>query len=103
MAGSIEFPRGPQGQKRSADGIRFAEILTGEVKEDTGDSGKDKATQSMGRGRGAARRDKLTPERRAEIARKSAANEWSKGIVVRPNAESCCMLIFPTIQYGREN
>ncbi|MGB8900743.1 MAG: hypothetical protein WCC90_16560 [Methylocella sp.] len=42
MAGSIEFPRGPQGQKCSADAIRFAEILTGEVKEDTGVSGKDK-------------------------------------------------------------
>src|SRR5207237_10560419 len=68
-------------QKRPADtvanAIRVAKILTGEVEEDTGDSGKDKAAQSMGRRGGAARRDKLTPERRAEIARKAAAKRWS--------------------------
>ena len=50
--------KGPQGQKRPAD------------------DGKDKAAQSMGRRGGAARRDKLTPERRADIARKAAATRW---------------------------
>jgi hypothetical protein len=75
------MPKGPQGQKRPADtvaaAIKTAKILTGEIKEDTGaDDGKDKAAQALGRKGGAARRDKLTPERRAEIARKAAAKRW---------------------------
>lgn len=76
-----DMPKGPQGQKRPADtvanAIRVAKILTGEVEEDTGDSGKDAAAQSLGRRGGAARRDKLTPERRAEIARAAAARRWA--------------------------
>jgi hypothetical protein len=76
-------PKGPQGQKRPADtvsnAIRVAKILTGEVEEDTGaDDGKDKAAQSMGRRGGAARRDKLSPERRKEIARAAAAKRWGR-------------------------
>jgi len=43
-----------------------------------GDSGKDKAAQALGRKGGAARREKLSAERRAEIARKAAAQRWSK-------------------------
>ena len=77
------MPKGPQGQKRPADtvanAIRVAKILTGEVEEDTeADDGKDKAAQSMGRRGGAARRDKLTPERRREIAQAAAAKRWNK-------------------------
>jgi hypothetical protein len=77
------MPKGPQGQKRPADtvanAIRVAKILTGEVEEDTGaDDGKDKAAQSMGRRGGAARRDKLSPQRRAEIARQAALRRWRK-------------------------
>ena len=76
------MPRGPQGQKRPADvvsnAIRVAKILTGEADEDMSDSGKDKGAQALGRKGGAARRDKLTPERRAEIAKKAAAKRWSK-------------------------
>jgi hypothetical protein len=76
------MPRGPQGQKRPADtvanAIRVAKILTGEVEEDTGDSGKDKAAQSLGRKGGAARREKLSAERRSEIARKAAAKRWGR-------------------------
>jgi hypothetical protein len=74
------MPKGPQGQKRPADtvanAIRVAKILTGEAEEDMGDSDKDEAAQSLGRRGGAARRDKLSPERRAEIARKAAATRW---------------------------
>lgn len=75
------MPRGPTGQKRPADtvaaAIRTAKILTGEIEEDTGaDDGKDKAAQALGKKGGAARRDKLSPERRAEIARKAAAKRW---------------------------
>ena len=72
------MPKGPQGQKRPANAIRVAKILTGEIEEDTGDSGKDKAAQGLGSKGGAARRDKLTPARRAEIARKAAAKRWAK-------------------------
>lgn len=77
------MPKGPQGQKRPADtvanAIRVAKILTGEAEEDMGDSGKDKAAQSLGRRGGAARREKLSPERRAEIAKKAAEKRWGKG------------------------
>ena len=76
------MPKGPQGQKRPADtvanAVRVAKILTGEIEEDLDDSGKDKAAQSLGKRGGAARRDKLTPERRAEIARKAAGKRWSR-------------------------
>ena len=65
------MPKGPQGQRRPADtvanAIRVAKILTGEIEEDTGDSGRDKAAQALGKKGGAARRDKLTPERRTKL------------------------------------
>jgi hypothetical protein len=77
----VTMPKGPQGQKRPADtvanAIRVAKILTGEIEEDMGDSGKDNAAQALGRKGGAARREKLTPERRSEIARKAASKRWS--------------------------
>ena len=76
------MPKGPQGQKRPADtvanAIRVSKILTGEVEEDTNDSGKDKAAQALGRKGGAARRDKLSPERRREIALSAARRRWGK-------------------------
>ena len=74
------MPKGPQGQKRPADtvanAIRVAKILTGEIEEDMGDSGKDKAAQALGRKGGAARAKKLSPEARTAIARKAAAARW---------------------------
>jgi len=74
------MPKGPQGQKRPADtvanAIRVAKILTGEVEEDMGDSGKDKGAQALGRKGGAARARKLTPQQRSEIARKAAEKRW---------------------------
>ncbi len=76
------MPKGPQGQKRPADtvqnAIRVAKILTGEIEEDMGDSGKDPAAKALGKKGGAARRDKLTPERRTEIARQAAQRRWGK-------------------------
>ena len=76
------MPKGPQGQKRPADtvanAIQVAKILTGEIEEDMGDSGKDKAAQALGRKGGAALREKLSPERRAEIAKKAAVSRWTK-------------------------
>jgi hypothetical protein len=76
------MPRGPRGEKRPADvignAVKVMRIAAGEEEEDLGDSGKDKAAQSLGRRGGAARREKLTPERRTEIARKAAEKRWSK-------------------------
>jgi hypothetical protein len=76
------MPKGPQGQKRPADtvanAIRVAKILTGELEEDMGDSGKDKAAQALGKRGGRARAEKMTPERRQEIARKGAAARWRR-------------------------
>jgi hypothetical protein len=74
------MPKGPQGQKRPADtvanAIRVAKILTGEIEEDMGDSGKDKAAQALSKKGGTARAKKLTPKERSAIARKAAKARW---------------------------
>ena len=77
------MPTGPKGQKRPADAIglavRIARIATGEEREDTpADDGKDKAAQALGKKGGAARAKSMTPERRAEIAKKAAEKRWAK-------------------------
>ena len=78
-----DMPKGPKGQKRPADvignAVLVAKIATGEVEEtNPPDDGKDKAAQEMGRKGGKARAQAMTPERRAEVARKAAAKRWSK-------------------------
>jgi hypothetical protein len=76
------MPKGPKGEKRPADvignAVRVMEIATGEREEefDRSDEGKDKAAAELGRKGGAARAKRLTPEQRAEIARKAAAKRW---------------------------
>jgi hypothetical protein len=75
------MPKGPQGQKRPADvignAVRVMRIATGEIEEVTPvDDGKDPAAKALGKRGGAARAAKLTPEQRAEIARKAAAKRW---------------------------
>ncbi len=75
------MPTGPKGQKRPADvignAVRIARIATGEEPEDTPeDDGKDKAAQELGRKGGKARAESMTPERRAEIAKKAAEKRW---------------------------
>lgn len=76
------MPTGPKGEKRPADvignAVRVMQIATGEVEDTPADDGKDKAAQEMGRKGGAARAKSMTPERRAEIARKAAAKRWKK-------------------------
>jgi hypothetical protein len=77
------MPTGPKGQKRPADvianAVRVMQIATGEAEETLADDdGKDKAAQFLGRRGGAARAAKMTPERRAEIARKAAETRWRK-------------------------
>ncbi len=76
------MPTGPKGAKRPADvignAVHVMKVLTGEADDGAPDDGKDKAAQAMGRKGGAARAAAMTPERRAEIARKAAAKRWSK-------------------------
>jgi hypothetical protein len=77
------MPKGPQGQKRPADvigaAIKAARIATGEeVEEIEPDDGKDPAAKALGKKGGAARAAAMTPERRAEIAKKAAEKRWRK-------------------------
>lgn len=73
------MPKGPKGEKRPADvigaAIKVAKIATGE---DQDESTKDSAAAELGRKGGQARAKNISPERRAEIARKAAAARWKK-------------------------
>ena len=77
------MPRGPKGEKRPADvignAIKVARIATGEEADEKTEDGKDAAAVSLGRRGGRARAKSITPERRAEIARKAAAKRWNAG------------------------
>ena len=74
------MPKGPQGQKRPADvignAVRVMEIATGQREEEYEADGKDPAAKALGAKGGKARSEKMTPERRTEIARKAAAARW---------------------------
>ena len=74
------MPKGPQGQKRPADvignAVRVMEIATGQRDEEFEDDGKDPAAKALGAKGGKARAEKLTPERRSEIAREAARKRW---------------------------
>ncbi len=80
------MPKGPKGEKRPADvianAVKVMKIATGEIEEDIDSpekSGKDPAAVSMGKRGGKARAEKMTPERRAEIAKSAAKARWHKG------------------------
>ena len=72
------MPKGPRGEKRPADAIgravMIAKIATGEI-EDQRDELSSAAAQLGSKG-GKKRAENMTPERRAEIARKAAAKRW---------------------------
>lgn len=76
------MPKGPKGEKRPADvvgaAVMVAKIATGEIEEETEDDGKDKAAQALGRKGGKARAEKMTAERRKQIARKAAKKRWER-------------------------
>ncbi len=80
MLTSKTTPRGPKGEKRPADvignAVKVMRIATGEETETLTDEGKDAAAVALDKKGGAARAAKMTPERRAEIARKAAAKRW---------------------------
>ena len=77
------MPKGPKGEKRPADvianAVKIGRIATREIEEeyDTPEaSGKDPAAVSMGKRGGKARAEKMTPERRTEIAKQAAQKRW---------------------------
>lgn len=73
------MPRGPKGEKRPADvignAVKVMRIATGEEEEVIPAS---TAGATLGKLGGAARARNMTPERRAEIAKKAAAKRWGK-------------------------
>lgn len=76
------MPTGPKGRKRPADAIGLAvmvgKIATGEIEDMPVDDGKDPAAKALGAKGGKARASSMSPERRAEIAKKAAAKRWAK-------------------------
>ncbi len=75
------MPNGPKGEKRLADvvgnAVKIAQIATGEIDDEIGDDGKDKNAKILGSKGGKARANKLTKERRSEIAKKAAESRWN--------------------------
>jgi hypothetical protein len=75
------LPKGPRGEKRPGDvigaAIMVGKIATGEVEDNA--TPADKAHHSRGGKKGgAARARALSPERRAEIAKKAAETRWGR-------------------------
>jgi len=74
----------PKAPKRPRDpnqlGKLIVDLSVGEV-EEAGpvDDGKLPAAVEMGRKGGAARAANMTPERRAEVAKKAAESRWKRG------------------------
>ena len=73
------MPKGPKGEKRPADVIgnamKVMQIATGEEEDVTTPAS---AAATLGKLGGNARAAGMTPERRAEIAKKAAAKRWNK-------------------------
>ncbi|HEV7253432.1 MAG TPA: RNA-binding protein [Mesorhizobium sp.] len=77
------MPTGPKGQKRPADvignAVHVMRLATGEIEEAApADDGKDPAAKALGAKGGKKRAENMTPERRAEIARKAAESRWKR-------------------------
>ena len=74
------MPRGPRGERRPADAVGAA-ILVGRIA--TGDAedpkGKTPNRAKGGKAGARARADKLSPERRKEIAANAAKKRWKSG------------------------
>ncbi len=76
------MPKGPKGEKRPADAVgaavMVAKIATGEIEDELTDDGKNKAAVELGQKGGKARAEKLSAERRREIAQKAAKARWAR-------------------------
>jgi len=72
------MPKGPRGEKRPADAISravmIAKIATGEIEDEREELSS--AAAQLGSKGGKRRAESMTPERRAEIAKKAAAARW---------------------------
>lgn len=71
-----KHPKRPRDPNQLAKAI--VDLATGEVEEVDPDAGKSKAAQELGRKGGKARASKMTPEQRAEVARKAAQKRWNR-------------------------
>jgi hypothetical protein len=59
--------------------VRVMQIATGEAEEEyEGKPEKNEAAAELGRKGGAARAKSMSPEKRAEVARKAAESRWKK-------------------------
>ncbi len=74
------MPTGPKVEKRPADviggAVKVMRIATGEEADER--EATASAAAQLGRLGGAARAKAMTPERRAEIAKKAAAKRWAR-------------------------
>jgi hypothetical protein len=75
-------PRGPRGEKRPADvignAVKVMRIATGEETEELETDRVKSAAAELGARGGKARAQKMTPEQRAEIARKASRARWHR-------------------------
>ncbi len=73
------MPKGPRGEKRPADvigrAVQIMRIATGEEAEEIAPATAGAALGKLG---GQARARNMTPEQRAEQAKKAAAKRWGK-------------------------
>lgn len=73
------MPKGPRGKRRLADtvacAVMVAKIATGEIEDEK--NGTMPGRRRSGIAGGKARAEKLSKERRAEIAGRAAAKRWS--------------------------
>lgn len=76
MTDSAKKPKRPRDPNQLAKLI--ADLATGETKDADPDAGKDPAAVALGRKGGKSRAATMSPERRAEIAKKAAEKRWSK-------------------------
>jgi len=78
------MPEGPKRPKRPRDvignAVRVMEIATGQREEEAKpeEPPKNAAAAELGRKGGKARAEKMSAERRAEIARKAATSRWTR-------------------------
>ena len=75
------MPKGPRGETRPADvigaAVKVMRIATGEEDEELPDPTKSAAAELGSRG-GKARAAKMSPKRRAEIAKRAAQARWGR-------------------------
>lgn len=72
------MPKGPRGEKRPTDANQLAKLIVDIASGEEGDErpAKDEAAVALGRKGGKARAEKMSPERRKEIAKKAAESRW---------------------------